>query len=197
MPPRPLTPCVLLLAALMGCEMGFGMPYGVVNARDLAGTYTGVLQGVTVGNLDELDDPQRRVLVDVDLLHDLTIRATSDWTVRLESSVIPPLRALVLGAGPVAINADLIAFEDLQVTDQRLAFGALKVKQIVFVEHEGEWIVVLQLIRVGVAPAQTVDSVYVYQYVSYPARVARRMNENEAIQWVNLILRLASAVQRM
>lgn len=164
--------------------MGFGAPYGLVNARDLSGTYSGVLQGVTVANLDDLGDPERRVIVDVDLLHEVTMRATSDWTLRIESSVIPPIRALVLGAGPVAINAELVEFEDLRVSE-------LRVKQIVFVEHEGEWIAVLQLIRVGG------ESVYVYQYVSYPSRVAQRMSEDEAIRWVNLILRLAAAAQRL
>lgn len=186
----------MLLVVLMGCDMGFAVPYDLVNARDLSGTYVGVLQAVTVDNLDNLDDEQRRVIVDVDLLHEVTMRATSDWTLRIESSVIPPMRALVVGAGPVAINADLIAFEDLQITDRRLEFGALKVKQMVFVEYEGEWIAVLQLIRVGVAPQHDVESVEVYQYVSYPSRVARRMSEDEAILWVNLILRLASAAQR-
>ncbi len=180
---------------MMGCEMGIGAPYDVVNARDLSGTYTGVLQAVTASNLADVDDPARRVIVDVDLLHQVTMRATSDWTLRIESAVIPPLRALVVGAGPVAINAELVEFEDLQVTDRRLEFGALQVKQIVFVEYEGEWIAVMQLIRVGVAQ-QDVDSVAVYQYVSYPSRVANRMSEDEAIQWVNLILRLASAAQR-
>jgi len=189
---------VLLIVVLTGCDIGFAAPYGVVNARDLSGTYTGVLQAVTVANLDDLDDPARRVIVDVDLLHQVTMRATSDWTLRIESSVIPPMRALVVGAGPVAINAELLEFENLQLTDHRLEFGALKVKQIVFVEYESEWIAVMQLIRVGVAPPpeQDVDSVAVYQYVSYPSRVANRMSEDEAIRWVNLILRLASEGQR-
>jgi hypothetical protein len=185
----------MLLVVLAGCDMGLAAPYGVVNARDLSGTYTGVLQAVTAGNLADVDVPERRVIVDIDLLHQVTMRATSDWTLRIESPVIPPLRALVVGAGPVAINAELVAFEDLQVSDHRLEFGALKVKQIVFVEYEGEWIAVMQLIRVGLAQ-QDVDSVEVYQYVSYPSRVANRMSEDEAIQWVNLILRLASAAQR-
>jgi len=181
--------------ALMGCDMGFAAPHGVVTARDLSGTYTGVLQAVTVADLLDLDDPERRVIVDLDLLHEVTMRATSDWTLRLESSVIPPLRALVLGAGSVAINAELLEFEDLEVSDRRLALGALNVKQMVFVEHEGEWIAVLQLIRVGVAAAQEIESVDVYQYVSYPAELARRMGEDEAIRWVNLILRRASAAR--
>ena len=185
----------VLVVVLMGCDMGFAAPYGVVNARDLSGTYTGVLQAVTVAELDDLGDPERRVIVDVDLLHEVTLRATSDWTLRIESSVIPPMRALVLGAGSVAINAELLEFENLQVSDRRLEFGALKVKQMVFVEYEGEWIAVLQLIRVGVAPEQD-EGVEVYQYVSYPSRVAHRMSEDEVIQWVNLILRLASEAQR-
>ena len=185
----------MLLVVLTGCEMGLAAPYGVVNARDLSGTYIGVLQAVTAGNLADVDDPERRVIVDIDLLHEVTMRATSDWTLRIESAVIPPLRALVLGAGPVAINAELVEFENLQLSDHRLEFGALKVKQIVFVEYEHEWIAVMQLIRVGLAQ-QDVDNVEVYQYVSYPSRVANRMSEDEAIQWVNLILRLASAAQR-
>ncbi len=185
----------MLLVVLAGCEMGLVAPYGVVNARDLSGTYTGVLQAVTAGNLADVDDAERRVIVDIDLLHDVTMRATSDWTLRIESSIIPPLRALVIGTGPVAINAELVEFENLQLSDHRLEFGALKVKQIVFVEYEGEWIAVMQLIRVGLAQ-QNVDNVEVYQYVSYPSRVANRMSEDEAIQWVNLILRLASAAQR-
>ena len=185
----------VLLVVLTGCEMGLGAPYDVVNARDLSGTYTGVLQAVTAGNLADVDDPERRVIVDIDLLHEVTMRATSDWTLRIESAVIPPLRALVVGAGPVAINAELVEFEGLEVSDRRLEFGALQVKQIVFVEYEGEWIAVMQLIRVGLAQ-QDVDNVEVYQYVSYPSRVANRMSEDEAIQWVNMILRLASAAQR-
>jgi len=190
-----LRPAVLIVV-LTGCDMGLAVPYGVVNARDLSGTYTGVLEAVTVANLDDLGDPARRVIVDVDLLHEVTMRATSDWTLRIESSVIPPMRALVVGAGPVAINVELVEFENLQVSDRRLAFGALKVKQIVFVEYEGEWIAVMQLIRVGVTPEQAIDSVAVYQYVSYPSRVATQMSEDEAIRWVNLILRLASEAQR-
>jgi hypothetical protein len=186
----------MLIIVLTGCDMGFAAPYGVVNARDLSGTYTGVLQAVTVANLDDLDDPARRVIVDIDLLHEVTMRATSDWTLRIESSVIPPMRALVVGAGPVAINVELVEFENLQVSDHRLEYGALKVKQIVFVEYEGEWIAVMQMIRVGVAPEQGVDSVALYQYVSYPSRVANEMSEDETIRWVNLILRLASEAQR-
>lgn len=186
----------LLLVAVLGCEFGLGGPFGgVVGARDLAGTYTGVLQGVTVANLGELEDPERHVTVDLDLLHEVSIRATGDWTVRIESSVIPPLRAIVAGTGPVAFTLDFVEFENLDLSDRRLTFGALKVKQIVFVEYEGEWIVVLQLIRVGVAAGAHVDDVYVYQYVSYPKRLARRMAEDEAIRFVNAILRLVAGAR--
>lgn len=183
-----LRPAVLIVV-LTGCDMGIAAPYGVVNARDLSGTYTGVLQAVTVDDIEAIDDPDRRVIVDVDLLHQVTMRATSDWTLRIESSVIPPMRALVLGAGPVAINAELLEFENSQVPQ-------LKVKEIVFVEYEGEWIAAMQLIRVGVTPEQGVDNVAVYQYVSYPSRIATQMSKDEAVRWVNLILRLASAAQR-
>jgi hypothetical protein len=93
------------------------------------------------------------------------------------------------------IHVDFVEFEDLSVSQGTLDFGALKVKQIVFVQHDGEWILVLQVVRVGTA-TPPVDEVYAYQYVSYPTRVAEQMSESEAIEYVNTILRLASAVQR-
>jgi hypothetical protein len=173
-----------------------GARLDVVTARDLAGTYTGVLQGVTVANLADIDDPQRQVIVDLDLLHKVTVRAAGDLTLRFESSIIPPLRATVLGVGSVAINAAFLDFEGLNDSGGGLHFDLVKVKQIVFVQHEGEWIVVLQLVRVGVAEQESVDDVYVYQYVSYPSRVAERMSREEAIRYVNAILRLASDLQR-
>jgi hypothetical protein len=194
---RPVTnpvPFLVLIIALVGCDPGLVEQLGVVRARDLAGTYTGVLQGVTVSNLDDLDDADRRAIVDLDLLHELRIQATSDVTLRMASSVIPPLRAIVLGAGPAAINVDFLTFENPDFTGQGFDFDALNVKQIVFVQYEGEWIVVLQVVRIGVE--ETVDDFYVYQYVAYPSRVADQMSESEAILYVNAILRLASAAQR-
>lgn len=173
------------MAALAGCDMGVAEPSGVVTARDLTGTYTGILQGVTVGHLEDVDDPDRHVIVDLDLLHELTIREAGPLTLRFASRVIPPFRAFVLGFGPVAINADFVEFEG--------PFDALRVKQVVFVQHEGEWVLVLQLIRVAVEPQ---DDVYVYQYVSYPSRLAARMEAEAAIRYVNAILRLVSAAQR-
>lgn len=159
----------------------------VVQAPDLAGRYVGVLQGVSVRHLDDLDDPDRRVIVDLDLLHDLTIRDAGPWTVRIASPIIPPFRAVVLGMGPVALAADVVEFESAP------GAVAVRVKQVVFVRHEGEWILVLQLIRVD---TDSSGHVYVYQYVSYPSRVARSMSETDAIQYVNAMLRLASALQR-
>ena len=172
----------LLFLACASCDPALVTQFDMVTASDLAGTYTGVLEGVSVSTLDDLGDPQRQVVVDLDLLHQLTIRETGPLTVSIQSAVIPPLRAIVVGSGPVAINAELLEFE-------APGLSSVKVKQIVFVQYEGEWIVVLQLVKAG-------NEVYVYQYVSYPARVAAQMNEEEAIRYVNDILRLISAAQR-
>ena len=187
---------VILIFPLAGCNTPMDEPIDVVTAKGLAGTYTGVLEGVTVGNVDDIDDRERHVIVDVDLLHELTIREAGKLTLRIESAIVPPLRAVVLGIGPVALNAEFVEFEELDYSDGDLHFEALKVKQIVFVRYEGEWILVLQLFKVGIDGQQAGD-VYVYQYVSYPSKVAEQMSEEEAILYVNAILRLASAIQRL
>jgi hypothetical protein len=187
---------LMFLVVTVQCETGLDERIGVVTARDLSGTYTGVLEGVTVSDLDGLEDPHRRVIVDLDLLHELTIREVGKLTLRMESSIVPPLRAFVLGIGPAAINVEFVEFEGLGHADRDPPFEALKVKQIVFVRYEGEWVLVLQLVRVDTEAQETVDGVYVYQYVSYPSRVADRLSEQEAIQYVNTILRLVSAAQR-
>jgi hypothetical protein len=184
----------LLLLACASCDPALVAELDLVKASDLAGTYTGVLQGVGVRALDDLEDPDRQVIVDIDLLHGLTIRATGTLTVTIQSNVIPPLRAIVVGSDPVAVNADFVEFENLEISRDSIHFDAVKVKQIVFVRYEGEWIVVLQLVRAQVEPS--VNDVYVYQYVSYPAKVASRMNEEQALVYVNTILRLISAAQR-
>lgn len=185
----------ICLAALLGCDVGVREPLGLVTARELAGTYTGVLEGVTVTTLDELEDPARKVIVDLDLLHPLTVQAVGDLTLNLQSSVIPPLRAIVLGVGPVAINVEFVAFENLDLMGGNPQFDAIQVKQIVFVQYQGEWILVLQAIRVGTG-TQTADDIYAYQYVSYPSTVAEQLSEEDAIVYVNTILRLASMAQR-
>ena len=183
----------ILTVACLACDPALVSQLNMVTASDLAGTYTGVLEGVSVNTLDALGNPDRQVIVDIDLLHQLTIHATGPLTVRMQSNVIPPLRALVVGSGPVAFNAELVEFENLDLSADSIHFDAVKVKQIVFVQYEGEWIVVLQLVRASVEPP---NDAYVYQYVSYPSRVAARMSEDEAIVYVNTILRLISAAQR-
>lgn len=191
---RQLTALYLMLLACASCDPALVAQLDLVTASDLAGTYTGVLEGVSVSTLADLEDPERQVIVDLDLLHQLTIRETGALTVTIQSPVIPPLRAIVVGSGPVAVNAEFVEFEGLDLSNGTVEFDSLKVKQIVFVRHEGEWIVVLQLVKVGALAEQT--DVYVYQYVSDPAKLATQLNEHEAIRYVNDILRLISAAQR-
>lgn len=190
------TALYLMLLASASCDPALVAQLDMVTASDLAGTYTGLLEGVSVSTLDDLEDPERQIIVDLDLLHQLTIRETGALTVTIQSPVIPPLRAIVVGSGPVAVNAEFVEFAALDWSNGTLEFDSLKVKQIVFVRHEGEWIVVLQLVKVGAPAQQSVSDVYVYQYVSYPSKVAAQMNEDEAIRYVNGILQLISAAQR-
>lgn len=136
------------------------------------------------------------MIVDLDLLHQLTIRAVGPVTLEIQSNVIPPLRAIVVGSGPVAINVEFVEFEALDVSSGVVRFDAVKVKQIVFAQYQGEWIVLLQLVRAPVDAQQSVNGVYAYQYVSYPSKVAAQMSKEEAIVYVNTILRLLSAAQR-
>lgn len=186
----------VLIVACMACDPALATELGMVTAGDLAGTYTGVLEGVSVSSPDDLADPQRQVIVDLDLLHQLTIRAVGPVTLEIQSNVIPPLRAIVVGSGPVAINVEFVEFEALDVSSGVVRFDAVKVKQIVFAQYQGEWIVLLQLVRAPVDAQQSVNGVYAYQYVSYPSKVAAQMSKEEAIVYVNTILRLLSAAQR-
>ena len=192
--PSVLYPIVLI--ACVSCDPALVAELDLVTADTLAGTYTGVLEGVSVSSLDDMGDPERQVIVDLDLLHQLTVRAAGTLTVRIQSNVIPPLRAIIVGSGPVAINAEFVEFESLEISGDSINFDAVKVKQIVFVQYEGEWIVVVQLVRAQVEPQRSANEAYVYQYVSYPSKVAARMSEDEAIVYVNTILRLISAAQR-
>jgi len=190
-----LASTLFLILVCAGCDSRVAEQLGVVTASDLSGTYTGVLEGVSVDHLDDVDDREQHIIVDLDLLHELTIEETGELMVRIESGIVPPLRALILGVGSVAINAEFVEFEGLDLSDRDPHLDALKVKQIIFVKYEGEWVLVFQLVRIGVEP--TVDEVYLYQYVSYPSSVARRLSNEEAIVYVNTILRLASAIQRL
>ena len=102
---------LLILLACASCDPALVTQLDIVTANDVAGTYTGILEGVSVSTLDDLGDPQRQVIVHLDLLHQLSIRETGTLTVRIQSSGIPPLRAIVVGSGPVAINAEFVEFE--------------------------------------------------------------------------------------
>lgn len=181
---------LILIVACWSCDPATVTQLGLVTASDLAGTYTGVLEGVSISNLDDLRNPERQLVVDIDLLHRLTVRASGAMTLTMESRVIPPLSAIIVGSGPVAINAEFVEFEGLHVSNDSIHFDAVKVKQIVFVQYQGEWIVVLQLVRAPVDPQQGANQVYAYQYVSYPAKVAAQLSEQDAIVYVNTILRL-------
>ena len=189
-----LAPVVAI--ACLACDPALATQLGLVTAADVAGVYTGVLEGVSVSSPNDVGDPERQVIVDLDLLHELTIHATGTLTLTMRSNVIPPLRAIVVGSGPVAVNAEFVEFENLDIRRDSIHFDAVKVKQIVFVQYEGAWVVVLQLVRAAVEPQQSTNEVYAYQYVSYPSKVAAQMSNEEAIVYVNTILRLISAAQR-
>ena len=72
---------------------------------------------------------------------------------------------------------------------------AMKIKQLIFVKHEGEWVFVIQMVALDFAD-RGLAGANVIQYVSYPSSTAAQMSENEAIQYVNTILDLASEAQR-
>lgn len=188
--------CLLFILCCVGCDPALVTQLGQVRTSDLAGSYTGVLQGVRVCSYADVGNPERHVIVDLDLLHQLTIRETGTMTLTMQSDVIPPVRAIVVGKGPVAVNAEFVEFEALDVSNGNVQFDAVTVKQIVFVQHEGEWIVALQLVKVQTEAEEQLNGVHVYQYVSYPAKVGARMSEEETIRYVNTILRLISATQR-
>jgi hypothetical protein len=190
------TLCLLLMLLCVGCDPALVTQLGLVKASELAGSYTGVLEGVSVSDRDDVGNPDRQIIVDLDLLHRLTIREAGAMTLTLQSDVIPPLRAIVVGRGPVALNVEFVEFESLDVSTGSVQFDAFTVKQIVFVQYEGEWIVVLQLVKVQSEAEQRLNGVYAYQYVSYPSKVAAQMRQEEAIRYVNTILRLISAAQR-
>ncbi len=194
-------PSFLMVAALLffcGCESPVtDLPdVRVVTAQDLAGNYTGILEGVTVPSEEALADRTQHVIIDLDLLHEVRVEDHGALVLLIESAIIPSTRAIIAGLGSVAVNLEFVEFEGLDLFGPDHEIRSLKVKQIVFVEYEGEWIFVLQIARVGFAGDEDLDGIYVYQYVSYPEAVAQQMSENEAIVYVNTILRLVSAAQR-
>jgi hypothetical protein len=190
--------CLITFLLLgLGCSgSSSGIPdLHVVTARDLAGPYTGVLEGITVPSLAELGDTSKHVVVDIDLLHPLTATDKGGLNLVLESAVIPKTRTLMLGVGSAAINLQFVEFEGLDAYPADHVNHFLQVKNIVFVNVNGEWILVAQIARVGYAADANLNGVYVYQYVSYPKTMAQQMSRSEAIQYVNSILKLAGGLR--
>ena len=187
--------CCLLV--FTGCDKKPTEPSipSLVTAEDLAGSYDGVLEGVMVSDVNTTGDPDTHVIIDIDLLHTVTLTDLGGVVLSIESSVIPKTRALVIGLSSVAINLEFIEFEDLTSFPQNHEINSLKVKNIIFVKYENEWVFVLQIARIGFAGDSDLDGVYVYQYVSYPSSIAQ-MSESDATTYVNNILKLASAAQR-
>ncbi|MBI5544413.1 MAG: hypothetical protein HY901_11015 [Deltaproteobacteria bacterium] len=168
---------------------------GVVTARTVAGTHTGVLEGITIASKDDLNHKDKRVIVDVDILHEVVIEQTGEFEVTISSSILPPIRAIILGAGPVALDLKVVDVELSSSPDDR-HLKAVEVDQLIFVQQEGEWVLVLQMSRTGLAPEEG-SAVNAYQYVSYPSAIAQQMSRDQAIRYVDAVLDLASQTQRM
>jgi len=168
---------------------------GVVTARTVAGTKTGALEGITVETKDDLNHREKRVIVDVDILHEVKIEPTGDFEVTISSDILPRIHALVVGAGPVALDMKVLEIESSSSPgDPHL--DSIEVDQLAFVKQEGEWVLVLQMSRIGLQPAEG-STVNAYQFVSYPSSVAQQMSRDQAILYVDTVLDLASMAQRL
>lgn len=168
---------------------------GVVSAKTVAGRMTGALEGVTVQTREDLHRKEGRVIVDVDILHDVVIEQVGDFEVRISSDIIPPIRALILGAGPVAMDLKVVDIE-LSSAPGDAHLKSVEVDQLVFVKQEGEWVLALQMARTGLEP-EAGSEVNAYQYVAYPPGVAEEMSREAAIRYVDTVLDLASQAQRL
>lgn len=177
---------ILAVAALAlgGCSDATEEVVSRLGADDIAGTYTGVMQGVSVRS----DDESATVQIAFDLLHPVTVRRTDPFLVKIESDVIPPFRALVVGNDEVKINLDFVAFDGFVPGDPTI--DGIEVKQVVFVRHEGEWILVLQWSRVGVNPDVPTET-HVYQFASYPASVVEELSEIEALEYLEFVISIS------
>jgi hypothetical protein len=167
----------------------------VVTARDVAGKHTGALEGVSVASKDDLGDKSKRTIVDVDILHDVVIEQTGELEVTISSSIIPRIRALILGAGPMAMDLKVVDIESASSPDDP-HLKSIEVDQLVFVKQEGEWVLVLQMSKTGLVPEEG-STVNAYQYVSYPSDVAQQMSRDQAIRYVDTVMDLASQAQRL
>jgi len=180
---------LLCAGALPGCGL-LAREAGLVTARDVAGDKTGALEGVSITKREDLDKKEKRVVVDVSVLHDVRVEAVGDFEVAISSDVLPRIRATVLGAGPLAMDLKVVDIElSNDAGDRHLK--SVEVHQLVFVQYEGEWVMVLQLAKTGLVP-DSGSTVNAYQYVSYPPSAARELTREAAIQYVDAALDIAS-----
>lgn len=155
-----------------------------LGADDIAGAYTGVMQGVSVQG----DEMEASVRIAFDLIHPVSVRRSDVFVVTIESDVIPRFRALVVGNDEVKINLDFVAFDGFLPGDPTI--DGIEVKQVVFVRHEGEWVLVLQWSRVGVDP-ELPTGTHVYQFASYPSDVVEEMSEIEALEYLEFVISIS------
>jgi len=168
-----------------------------IGAEDVAGTYTGFLEGINVENEAGLKNRDSQIIIDFDLLHDLHVEPEGDVIVFISSKFIPRFRAIVAGIGNSAMNYEFVSFEGFDPIKKK-SFDAISIQQIIFQKRNGYWIVVLQLVRVGLESEDgDPKGINVYQYFSYPPEIAATMTESVAIQYVNGLFGLLSDVQRM
>ncbi|MGC4119040.1 MAG: hypothetical protein QM765_31630 [Myxococcales bacterium] len=178
--------CVLCLGS---CGL-LAREAGLVTATDVAGDKIGALEGVSVGTKEELASKDKRLVVNVDILHNLKVEATGDFEVAISSDVLPRIRATVLGAGPVAMDLKVIDVElSNDPNDHHLK--SVEVHQLVFVQYEGEWVLAMQLARTGLAP-ESGSTVNAYQVVTYPKGAAQTMTHDAAIVYVDTVMDLAA-----
>ncbi|MGI5861643.1 MAG: hypothetical protein ACOX6T_06235 [Myxococcales bacterium] len=185
---------VLCVAALAGCGP-LAETAGVVTAKTVAGTKYGALEGISIESRDNLHRKEQRLVVDVDVLHKVVIEQTGELEVTIRSDLLPRIRALILGAGPLAIDLKVVDIE-LSSSPNDSHLNSIEVDQLVFVKHEGEWVLALQMVKTGLQPEEGSD-VNAYQFVSYPSDVAQQMSRDEAIRYVDTVLDLASQAQRL
>ncbi len=111
---------VMALFFLSGCEDNRteqSQNFEVITAEDLAGTYRGVLEGITVPSLGSIDDRSQQVIVDVDLFHEVTMEDMGGLILMIESAIIPRTRAIVVGIGSIATNLEFVEFEGLDLDE--------------------------------------------------------------------------------
>jgi hypothetical protein len=187
--------CVALALGCAAALGGCGLKDKLVTADDVAGTHQGALEGISVATRDDLDHKESRIIVDMDILHEIVIEKTGEFEVTLSSEIIPPIHAIILGVGPVAMDVKVLDIELSDSPDDH-HLKSVEVDRLVFVKYQEEWVLALQMAKIGLVPEEG-STVNAYQYVSYPASVAQQMSQDEAIQYVDAVLDLASQAQRL